>query len=83
MVLTLAVVGAASLVQAVTGSSAGATDRPSLVSAQVHVVQPGETYWSIASELDRGDVRGTVDALVAANGGRSLQAGDRLTLPPG
>lgn len=53
-----------------------------LEAGSVHVVQPGDTYWSIASSLDTdGDITGTVDALVAANGGRALQVGDRLTLP--
>ena len=48
----------------------------------VHVVEPGDTYWSIATSLDADhDVREVVDALVAANGGRALQAGDRLTVP--
>ena len=47
-----------------------------------HVVQPGETYWSIAEALGGGaDIRDRVDALQAANGGRPLRAGDRLTLP--
>lgn len=48
----------------------------------VHVVQPGDTYWSIAQRLGRpGDIRPTVDALVAANGHRPLVAGDRLVVP--
>lgn len=48
----------------------------------VHVVQPGETYWSIAERLGRpGDLRPSVDALVAANGDRELRAGDRLVVP--
>ena len=48
----------------------------------VHVVQPGDTYWSIAERLGRpGDIRPTVDALVAANGDRPLVAGDRLVVP--
>ena len=49
---------------------------------RLHVVQPGDTYWSIASSLGTdSDIRGTVDELSAANGGRSLQVGDRLSLP--
>lgn len=89
VVLALAAVGAGSLVRAGAGllsgapaGSPGSAGAPALVSADVHVVQPGETYWSIAEDLDRtDDVRGTVDALVAANGGRALRAGDRLVLP--
>lgn len=48
----------------------------------LHVVQPGESYWSIASALDSdGDITGAVDALADANGGRPLQVGDRLEVP--
>lgn len=48
----------------------------------VYVVQPGDSYWSIAATLDvEGDIRPTVDALAAANGGRALQVGDNLPLP--
>ena len=54
----------------------------SLEAGAVHVVEPGDTYWSIAGALDTdGDITGTVDALSAANGGRALQVGDRLVLP--
>ena len=53
-----------------------------LEAGAVHVVEPGDTYWSIAGALDTdGDITGTVDALSAANGGRALQVGDRLVLP--
>ena len=46
------------------------------------LVAPGDSYWSIAESLrPEGDVRAVVDALVAANGGRSLQPGDRVLLP--
>jgi hypothetical protein len=48
----------------------------------VHVVEPGDTYWSIATSLDiPGPVMETVDELVAANGGDLLHPGDRLVLP--
>ena len=49
---------------------------------QTHVVQPGETYWSIADAItDHGDLRIAVDALIDANGGRPLIAGDVVELP--
>ncbi|MDQ3384584.1 MAG: LysM peptidoglycan-binding domain-containing protein [Actinomycetota bacterium] len=49
---------------------------------RLHVVQPGDTYWSIASSLGgAGDIRGAVDELSAANGDRPLQVGDRVSLP--
>ena len=48
----------------------------------VHVVAPGETFWSIAREIaPAADPRPVVDRLVAANGGPSLYAGERLVLP--
>ena len=49
---------------------------------QTHVVQAGETYWSIAADLPHdGDLRVTVDRLIDANGARPLFAGDRIELP--
>ena len=49
---------------------------------QTHVVQPGETYWSIAAATSHGgDLRIAVDALVDANGGRPLFPGDRIEVP--
>ncbi len=49
----------------------------------VLVAEPGDSYWTLAGRLHRGgDLRSTVDALVRANGGRELRAGDRLVLAP-
>lgn len=50
--------------------------------AAVHVVAPGDTYWSIASTLRSPDpLVEVVDELVAVNGDEVLQPGDRLLLP--
>lgn len=80
-------VGAALLVPA-----APAADAPTLggdpavaaaaaPSGPVHVVRPGDTVWSVARSLDPdGDIRATVDRLVARNGGATLQVGQRLAL---
>lgn len=47
----------------------------------VVVAEPGDSYWSLAGDVhEGGDVRSTVDALVDANGGRELRAGDRIVL---
>jgi Tfp pilus assembly protein FimV len=47
----------------------------------VYVVQPGDTIWSIAHDLDpTGDTRATVDRIVALNGGAALEPGQRLRL---
>lgn len=46
------------------------------------LVEPGDTYWSIAEGIhERGDLRVTVDALIEANGARALFPGDRIELP--
>jgi hypothetical protein len=51
-------------------------------SAHIHVVQPGETLWSIVRSSGRpGDPRPQVDRLAAQTGGRPLQVGQRLLLP--
>lgn len=45
------------------------------------VVRPGDTVWSVAAELaDGGDPRPIVDAIVEANGGATLVAGQRLEI---
>lgn len=55
--------------------------RASAVSPAVHIVQPGETLWSIARELQpSGDVRPLVDRLSASRHGRPLRVGERLEL---
>jgi Tfp pilus assembly protein FimV len=47
----------------------------------VYVVQPGDTIWSIAHDLDpTGDTRALVDRIVALNGGAALDTGQRLRL---
>jgi hypothetical protein len=49
--------------------------------AAVYVVQPGDTYWSIARHLQpSGDVRGLVDRISSEHGGAPLQPGEQLAL---
>ncbi len=49
--------------------------------AAVYVVQPGDTYWSIARRLQpAGDVRALVDHLSSEHGGAPLQPGEQLAL---
>lgn len=64
-----------------TSGSPGAA--PALVApAQLYVVQPGDTLWSIVVARDHGrDPRPEVDRLAMELGGRPLQAGDRIQLP--
>ena len=57
------------------GADAGAV-------AEVHIVQPGDTLWSIAAEIDpTSDPRSMVDQLVDLNGSASIQLGQRVVLP--
>jgi hypothetical protein len=76
--VVVAVLAIGAGVRALTSSvSAGDASAP----AREIVAEPGDSYWSLASELDRGgDLRSTVDALVDANGGRDLRAGDRIAV---
>lgn len=87
--LVVGVVVAGLLVVALRASAPGAPGSQAPAAAgtpparvAVHVVKPGDTYWSIAASLDRpGPLLEAVDALVAANGGEVLQPGDRLVVP--
>lgn len=64
-----------------------APERPGATSAglgpgEVYVVQPGDTFWSIAVRLrPQADPRPLVDRMVAAHGGTTLHVGERLRLP--
>lgn len=78
-VLALLTLGAQALLRSARGTAtAGAVP----VAPSVVVADAGDSYWSLAGQLDRGgDLRSTVDALVDANGGRDLRPGDRIVLP--
>jgi len=50
--------------------------------AIVHIVQPGDTLWSIAADIDTDDdPRDTVDRLADLHGGVAIEVGTRLVLP--
>jgi len=52
------------------------------VAQRWHVVQPGDTLWTIARALQpAGDVRALVDRLAAEHGGSVLRPGQVVTLP--
>jgi hypothetical protein len=81
----VAVLAAAQGVLATYGAHGGS--RPSPVPAAgdgfaTHVVQPGDTFWTIARGLsgDR-DPRPLVDRLVAEHGSAVLHVGERIVLP--
>jgi hypothetical protein len=57
---------------------------PLLAEGEAYVVQPGDTYWSIAIAIaPDDDPRPVVDRLREASGGKALEAGDRLVLDVG
>lgn len=48
----------------------------------VYVVQPGDTFWSIARRVKpNADPRPLVDRLVVAHGGSTLYVGERIPIP--
>jgi hypothetical protein len=64
----------------VTGSTGDLVMRPA--AAHIHIVQPGETVWSIVESSGvRGDPRPMVDRLESEVNHRPLQVGERLVLP--
>jgi hypothetical protein len=81
LVIVLAFVGALAVSAShVLRSSSTAGSMPA--APVVLVAQPGDSYWTLANRIhDGGDLRSSVDELVAANGGRELHAGDRIVLP--
>lgn len=53
-----------------------------LIDQRVHVVQPGDTLWTIARSLQpEGDVRRLVHQLATQRRGAALQVGERIALP--
>lgn len=85
LAVVLLAVTAFLLVNAVVTRSAGdGTPNPvaGTSAPDLHVVQPGDTLWSIARELDPNvDVRLVVDQLVDLNGRAPLVVGQHLALP--
>lgn len=80
-VLVLVVVGNVLASLLGVGAAPAGVERARPVVERTVVVQPGDTVWSIATELaGDGDVRPVVDAIVEANGGSALRAGERLAV---
>ncbi len=85
IVLALVAMGASASVEKlldIDGRPAVASDVADTATARIHVAQPGDTLWSIAEQYRGGVGQGRfVDALIAANGGTSIQAGQAVRLP--
>jgi len=74
--------GLTALVASPGGHGPSASGVTRAAGAPTHVVEPGETLWSIAAGLGGdGDIRRTVDELVGLNGGPAVEVGQRLALP--
>lgn len=83
LVLTMLLAGRAVLGMVGGGPLSAPHHAPAvLVSDRVHVVQPGDTLWSIARSLQpEGDVRRLVQQLASQRHGAALQVGERIVLP--
>jgi LysM repeat protein len=80
-VLLIALAGARSAAGALGIVPASGSERVP-ASSRVYVVQPGDTVWKIARQLQpEGEIRPLVDRIVKANGRSSVQIGDRLEVP--
>jgi hypothetical protein len=52
------------------------------VASRIHVVEPGDTLWSIArDDHPTGDIRALVDQLASGRHGRPLQVGEAVSVP--
>lgn len=80
VVLAVVGVGVSSARFADAGQARPASEAP--VGASVVIVQPGDTLWSLAREVQPdGDIRPLVAQLSRAHGGSSLRAGERIAVP--
>ena len=74
----------ASMIRPASATSLSSAAAPAAVpaAANVYIVQPGDTLWSIGERFHGQAVLvDFVDSLVAANGGTELQVAQALTLP--
>ena len=86
--VVVAMAGVRAVLRPLAGADGGrplsATDGSAPVTAghETLLVQPGETLWDIARDLQpTGDLRPVVDELAALNGGAMLEAGQTIVLP--
>ena len=82
VLLLLVVVAARAAVGALGGGPLAAPETPAARGGvAAYVVQPGDTYWTIARRVQpTGDVRALVDRLSSEHGGAPLQPGQQLVI---
>jgi hypothetical protein len=81
VLVAVTVLGCLGLLRLTEGSAVGTDHAPQPISEAVYVVQPGDTYWSIAERLAPAkDPRPIVDELQRRHGDGELEVGDRLDL---
>ena len=81
VLVAVTVLGCVGLLQLTEGTAVGTDHSPRPISEAVYVVQPGDTYWSIAERLAPAkDPRPIVDELQRRHGDGELEVGDRLDL---
>ena len=72
----------ASMIRPASAEVTGAPSAVAPLAANVYIVQPGDTLWSIGERFHgHAALVDYVDSLVAANGGTELQVSQALTLP--
>jgi hypothetical protein len=72
----------ASMIRPATAAAVGTVGAAPIAPANVYIVQPGDTLWSIGQRFHgHTSLAGYVDALVDANGGTKLQVSQALALP--
>src|SRR3954467_9085194 len=82
LLLTRLLTGARAGLAPLAGPAPGAPAATAGAAGTTVVVQPGDTFWTIARRIrPGGDVRPLVDRLVAAHGSTVLVAGERITVP--
>ena len=86
--VVVAMAGIRAVLRPLTGSDEGrplsalGASAPVPAGTETLLVQPGESLWDIARDLQpAGDLRPLVDELAALNGGATLEAGQNLLLP--
>jgi Tfp pilus assembly protein FimV len=82
LVLAFAALAAVEALADLGGRPAAASETGPAPISRIHVVEPGDTLWSIAA-AHRGEIGHVayVDAMIGLNGGTDIQLGQAVRLP--